>query len=377
MSAALSVALWLGRVPAPAPADLLGALESADVVAAEQGRSGFQLVFRSTGAAGSALGEHAALRSGLLDPGGRVVIGVVMSGQPTLLLDGVITHLELSYASERGEATLAATGEDLCALMDAEERIVEHPGLDEAGIAAALLSRYASLGVVPRVSAPPVSEAPDPHDRTPLQRGTDLETLTELAGRFGYQFYLSPGPLPGQSVAWWGPPVRTGAPQRALNVGLGPLSTVTRIHFQHEALLAPRVRGMLQDRVSGQSSSFEAADSSTPPLGRQGAGGLAGDLRPTRWLTLPGLTGAAAQARAQGAADAESEPLTATGTLDGLRYGAPLLARGLVDLRGAGDRYSGTWAVTRVRHELRPGAWQQHFTLSRGGIGAASARVVP
>ena len=57
----------------------------------------------------------------------------------------------------------------------------------------------------------PTFNPPLPIDRIPTQHGTDLEHLTALAGRHGYVTYVTPGPLPGFSTVYWGPPVRVGA----------------------------------------------------------------------------------------------------------------------------------------------------------------------
>ena len=80
-------------------------------------------------------------------------------------------------------------------------------------------------------------------------------------------------------------------------------------------------------------------------------------LPPVRAL-LAGL------AKSAQAADA----VTATGSLDVLRYGQVLAARSLVGLRGAGTAFDGLWYVTSVTHELKRGEYQEQFTLSRDGL---------
>ena len=69
------------------------------------------------------------------------------------------------------------------------------------------------------------------------------------------------------------------------------------------------------------------------------------------------------------AKDAQAaDAVTATGTVDVLRYGQVLGARSLVGLRGAGTAFDGLWYVATVTHELKRGEYKEQFTLSRNGL---------
>jgi hypothetical protein len=69
--------------------------------------------------------------------------------------------------------------------------------------------------------------------------------------------------------------------------------------------------------------------------------------------------------------------VTASGELDALRYGRILRPRGLVDVRGVGHSYDGTYYVQGVTHsiDIRSGAYKQNFTLTREGLGTRKTRV--
>ena len=47
-------------------------------------------------------------------------------------------------------------------------------------------------------------------------------------------FYLDPGPLPGISTAYWGPQVKFGVPQPALNVNMDTWTNVESLSFRYE-----------------------------------------------------------------------------------------------------------------------------------------------
>jgi len=70
-----------------------------------------------------------------------------------------------------------------------------------------------------------------------------------------------------------------------------------------------------------------------------------------------------------------SDAVSASGTLDVLRYGRVLKARGLVGVRGAGQAFDGLYYVKSVTHNIRRGEYKQNFTLSRNGLLSTLPRV--
>lgn len=84
-----------------------------------------------------------------------------------------------------------------------------------------------------------------------------------------------------------------------------------------------------------------------------------------------------ALAKAQATVDrAADKVVTASGELDVLRYGRPLLCPGLVALRGAGYSHDGLYYVESVTHHLSHESFRQSFTLTREGLGS-TLPVVP
>ncbi len=161
------------------------------------------------------------LPNGGFDPQVRVVLAITVRGVPHVLMDGVIIRQEVSVTGTPGQSTLTVTGEDLTVLMDLEEREgVPFPAMSPAARVAAIIGRYAQYGITPLVVPELVPQTPMPTQRIDFQKGTDLGYLTELAKANGYVFYLDPGPVPGVSRGFWGPEVRLGTPQHAINVNM-------------------------------------------------------------------------------------------------------------------------------------------------------------
>ncbi len=363
-------------LPVPAPSALLDALDHVEVTTSDRGRSGFQLVF-SAGRSGSADRiDYSLLSQPELKLFNRVVLLVAFGGPPKVLMDGVMTHRELMPGDLPGSGTLTVTGEDVSVMMDLEEKNVEHPAQAENVIATLLIASYPTYGLIPQVTPPPLVDSPTPIERIPVQRGTDLAYLNTMAARFGFVCYVVPGPVPMTNTVYWGPPVRSGPPQPALTVDMGAQTNVERISFRANGLAPTKVRGVVQDPLSDQAVAVASAASLRVPLSAQ-----------PDWQTLPstrttlmsgsGLTASQALARAQGTADASTDSVTATGTLDALSYGDLLTARGLVGLRGAGWTHDGLWYVQQVSHQIRRGEYTQSFTLTRDGSGSTLAAVQP
>jgi hypothetical protein len=361
----------------PAPPLVVDALERVEVTTSDTARSGFQLVF-ATGRSGPAdLLDFPLLRLPLLRQFHRVVLLVTFAGTPRVLMDGVITHREVTPGSTPGATRLTVTGEDVSVLMDLEEKTVEHPAQDETAIATRIILSYPSLGLVPEVVPPPSVDPPVPVERVPVQQGTDLGHLNEMARRFGYVFFVVAGPAPMTNTAYWGPPVRTGRPQRALSVDLGAETNVQQVTFRADGLAPTQVVGEIQDRLTNRAMPVRSTGSLRPPLA----------ALPDWLVNLPnvrttvfrdsGLSTMQALARAQGIAEASTDSLTATGSLDALRYGDVLTARGLVGLRGAGWQHDGLYYVQRVTHTIQRGEYTQAFTLTREGVGSTTAVVAP
>ena len=366
-------------VPIPAPTLLMEALESAEVRHSDEGRSGFQITFTVGRAGATDLLDYKLLSLPLLKPFSRVVMTLIVGAVPHVLMDGVITNQQLMASNEPGQSTLVVTGEDVSVMMDMEEKSVEHPAQDETVIALKIIASYAEYGLIPMVIPPFMVDPPLPIERIPVQQGTDLTYLQVIAERYGYVFYVAPGPAPLTNTAYWGPPVRAGIPQRALSINVGPDTNVESLSFRQDGLAPTLVSGQVQDRMTNQTMPVQTfASLRLPPLASQPALLVNQPHVRRRQLRRSGLNAMQAYARAQGITDASTdEVVTATGELDTARYGDVLTARGLVGVRGAGYQYDGMYYVKSVNHTLRAGEYKQRFTLTREGTGALTPLVRP
>jgi hypothetical protein len=366
MFGGVNLTLMIGpAVPVPVSADVLNALDSVKVISNATGTSGFELVFK--------IGVRSPLQTLFLLAGGasiplvRVVIAVTVSGQTSVLMDGVMTHHSVSPDAKDGVTTLTIGGEDLSRVMDyLDFSGIPFPAMPPEVQVLACLAKYALFGVAPMVIPSVLVDIPIPTVQIARQQGTDLKHIRRLADMVGYVFYVSPGPAVGSSVAYWGPEIKWGPVQPALAIDADAASNVDSVSFtfNNEERSLPIL--WIQEPITKAPIPIPIPDVNplVPPLGAVPPipkhfpfiSGTA-KLPPVRAL-LAGL------AKSAQAADA----VTATGSLDVLRYGQVLAARSLVGLRGAGTAFDGLWYVTSVTHELKRGEYKEQFTLSRDGL---------
>ncbi|MGH2354067.1 MAG: hypothetical protein ACRDJN_20875 [Chloroflexota bacterium] len=374
----LQLTLLIGpTVAVPAPPLVIEALDTVEVTHTDEGRSGFQITFTAGRGGLAGLIDYPLLSLPLLRPMNRVILILTFNAIPHVLMDGIITQQELSPSNEPGASTLTVTGEDVSVMMDLEEKSAEHPAQDETIIALKLIASYAQYGLIPMVIPPLVLDLPIPIERVPVQQGTDLDYLTQMAERHAYVFYVAPGPAPFVNTAYWGPPQRVGLPQRALSVNMGPNTNIESLSFRNDGLAPTLVSGQVQDRLTNQTMPVQTFASTRIPLSSQPSWLVnQPNVRRTQFR-YSGLNTMQAFGRAQAMTDASIDSVTAEGEMDGLRYGGVLQARGLVGVRGAGLSYDGFYYVKKVTHTVRKEQYKQRFTLTRDGVGSLTPVVVP
>ncbi len=353
-------------VPKPASRLLLESLASVDVTNSDTGRSGFQMSFTVSPSEQSDL-DYSLLKQ--LKQFNRVVLVVTFNGKPHVLSDGVITNQQLQPSTQPGvPSTITVTGEDISVMMDMEEKIEKHPSQNQTAIATKIIGKYAKYGVVPKLKPPSGDKPPLPTEYIPMQYGTDLQYILEMAERNGYVFYIAPGPVPLTNTAYWGPPPKLGVPQSAISVNMGWHSNVDSINFQYDGLAASSASGELLDRKKSKPKVVKSSQSKSPSLAS--SSGLKQSVVRQRLLPPQGLNQSQAKARVQSITDtALGKVLTVEGVLDAQKYGNVLRARGLVGLRGAGKSHDGLYYVKSVTHKLELGTYKQRFILTREGLG--------
>ncbi|GGA88667.1 hypothetical protein [Puia dinghuensis] len=360
-------------VPLIAPQVVVDALTGVQVTSSKD-RSGFQLTF--------AVAKNSPLITTMLPAGyfdpiiTRVLIIVTLNGVPNVLMDGLITNQEYAPSNEVGQSVLTITGEDLSVAMDVLDMVIPYPFMPDEAIVNLVLAKYLVLGVTPLVIPPIIPVIKTAIDGWITQRGTDREFIKERARINGYVFFVDPGPVPGQSIAYFGPDINLPIPQPALTINMDSATNVESLSFSLDGL-AKKIR--LYTIYDPFTDSIPIpvpvpnVNIFKPPLG----------VRPTppaRFEIAQEGSELAIDEAAQtilGFMMNNSTAITASGSLDVMRYEQILRARLIVGVRGAGLAYDGLYYVDSVTHNIKQGEYKQNFTLSRDGLISNTPMLIP
>jgi hypothetical protein len=373
MNRGFYLTLMMGGFKAsPVPQTVIDALTEVQVNSALEGQGGFQLKFT--------LGKNSPvqqmLNSGFFDPRTRVIIAVTVNGSTEILMDGVITKQDLSPSMSAGKSTLTITGLDLTALMDFIDFTgIPYPALPLFAIVELILAKYAVLGIIPMALPTLLSLISNPLDNYPKQQGTDYSYVTSLGRQVGAIFYLDPGPQPGMSTAYWGPDITRffGSPQSALSINFDGSSNLDSLNFSYDGTMATQYVVTIIEKNTKLPIPIPVPNitllkaplaASTPPI-----------MKITQLTPSASEDAVGAALAALGKLFEIADPITASGSLDVLRYGRVFKVRQLAVVRGAGDYYDGRYYVKSVTHNIKRGEYKQSFSLARGGVGSDVSRV--
>jgi hypothetical protein len=358
----------------PAPADIVQAIKSVEVTNTDAGRDGFQITF-SIGRDSNNPLEYSIFSRMLVKPFTRVVVRVALGVKRKILIDGFITNHQFTPSDAPGESTLTVTGEDYSILMDMHEIPEKHIGQPDYIIANKLIARW---GLIPMVVPPPQIDVPVPTDDDPVQIGTDLAYLKQMAGKYNFIFYVEPTDIVGVNRAYWGPSVVMEAPQKALTTNMGPSTNILSINFQNNALEPTMVFGTVEDKHLPHLIIPVIVPLPLPPYLAKYPEHIANlpHVRNKIYRSDGSHSAIRAYIEATGEVGASRNAITGSGEIDALRYGEILRARKLVSVRGAGLDYDGLYYVKSVSHKIERGSYKQSFSLAREGTGSIVPGVV-
>jgi hypothetical protein len=367
---AIRLSLLMGPiVPIPVPALMIDALEQATVTSAAGSTSGFQLRFRITSK--SALNTIFLIAAGqntsAATPPLRVVLFVTLGGMPQPIFDGVMTNVEVQAGQNGQPGSITVTGEDLTKVMDMIDFSgTPYPAMPIEARVALICAKYAAFGIIPLPIPALFPDVPIPIERIPAQQGTDLAYIKELAEQVGHVFYVEPGPVPMTNIAYFGPEIKVGPPQPALNLDMDAHTNVEALNFSFDPTKGVLPIVFVQNPQTRVPIPIPIPNLNPlqPPLGL-----LPAPLANIRMMKdTASLNPMQAISRGLNEAKKSQDAVTATGTLDVLRYGRVLQARKLVGVRGAGMAYDGLYYVSRVTSTLKRGVFKQDFNLTRNGL---------
>ena len=369
----VSLTLMIGPVvPIPVGKDVLDALTDVEVVTSTNGPSVFRLNFE--------LSTKSPLHTLFLVSGAsqipmvRVIIAVTVNGQMDVLIDGVMTENQVQPGNNPSTSTLSVTGEDLTKVLDYLDLSgIPYPAMPPFARVNLMIAKYAFLGIIPKVIPSVLLDVPNPLNHIPRQDGKDLGYIKKLAEDVGYVFYHEPGPKPGVSFMYWGPEIKVGVPQPALNTDMDAHTNVENMSFSFnsESASIPILVIHNPETKAPIPVPIPNVNPLSPPLGIIPP--IPKNIEPYKKAAKHTI----AQAIMVGLASVSksANAVSANGSLDVLRYGRLLKARKLVGVRGVGHAFNGLYYVEKVTSKIKRGEFKQSFNLSRNGLLSTVPRV--
>lgn len=377
LSGGVKLTLLMGPVvPLPAPRIVIEALESVTVTTAAGARSGFEMRLQidSRSELNTLFLITAGLSASPATPPLRVVLVATIGGAPAVLFDGVMTKVDVAAGLNGAPGTITVLGEDLSKVMDLIDFSgLPYPAMPIPARVALICAKYAAFGIIPVPIPPLFMDIPIPVERIPGHKGTDLEYLELLAREVGYVFYIEPGPAPGTNFAYFGPDLKVGVPQPALNIDMDAHTNVESLNFAFNPTAGVLPIVFIQNQMTRASIPIPIPNINPlqPPLGALPA--------PLSKIKIMKETAKLNPIQAIGVGLAEAatsqDAVTAHGELDVVRYGRPLKARKLVGVRGAGTAFDGLYYVQSVKSTIKRGEFKQSFDLTRNGLISITPRV--
>ena len=370
MAGAIHLSLLIGPIiPIPVPALMIDALESVTATSSADSNSGFQLRFKinSKSELNTIFLIAAGQNTNVGMPPLRVVLLVTINGRPQPLFDGVTTNVEVQAGQNGQPGSITVTGEDLTKVMDMIDFSgFPYPAMPIAARVALICAKYAAFGIIPLPIPALFPDVPIPIEKIPAQQGTDLAYIRQLAEEVGHVFYIEPGEVPMTNIAYFGPEIKVGPPQPALNLDMDAHTNVESLNFSFDPTKGMLPIVFIQNQMTRVPIPIPIPNLNPlqPPLG----------ALPTPIANIKMMKDTAKmnpmQAISKGLNEAKKsqDSVSGSGSLDVLRYGRLLKPRKLVGVRGVGVAYDGLYYVSSVTSTIRRGEFKQNFNLTRNGL---------
>lgn len=367
---AINLTLMAGPVvPLPVPRIVLDSLEQIRVTSSAGSVSGFQMnfTFNNRSELNTIFLIAGAVNETPVTPALRILVIITINGMPQPLFDGVMTNIQVQ-AGQNGQAgTITITGEDLTKVMDKQDWSgLPYPAMPIAARVALICSKYAAYGIVPIPIPEIFLDVPIPVEKIPAQEGTDLQYIKSLAEEVGHVFYIEPGPVPGTNIAYFGPEIKIGVPQPALNIDMDAHTNVESLSFSFDPTKGVLPIVFIQNPQTRIPIPLPIPDINPlqPPLAALST--TLSNIKVMKDTAKMNPMKALSKGVAEAAKSQDS--VTASGTLDVVQYGRLLKSRQLVGVRGAGLAYDGLYFVKSVTSTIKKGELKQNFELTRNGL---------
>lgn len=293
------------------------------------------------------------------DPGAELSIFADTNEGTVCLVKGKVHAQEIHLQHGGAGSIMTVIGADRSVEMDRQTKTTIWADSTDSEVATSILSSY---GFIPDVESSPAGHYEDKH--TLVQRDSDLRFIRRLANRNGYHFWISWDEF-GIETAHFRSPILDGDPAVSLVINADQpqilsLDIVWDVERPTEVVSAQLDLNVV-DSMDGQ-----ADGSPLSVLGSRDLRSIAGEARSIH-LHAPVDDNGDLQSRSRGLLIDASWFLRATCETSLNLMGKVVQNHSLLEINGAGSRYSGKYYVAGVQHRIDPASHHMELTLLRNG----------
>ena len=307
-------------------------------------------------------GDFPMLVDKRIGAGSELSVIAPLDGRNNCLVKGPVTSQQIHLEHGGACSFVEVSGCDTSIAMDRETQTVLWSDLTDSDAVTTVLGQY---GFTPDVETTSAGHFETKH--TLVQRDTDLRFVQRLARRNGFLFWITCDELGIETAHFKRAPLESD-PDADLIINLGS-NNVDAIDISWDVERPTSVISAQLNLNDKSDIDGAVAESPLASLGALALNAIATDTRSIH-LVAPVDDAGDLHARGEGALIEAGWFMRATckTTVNALKK--LVRAQTVINLRGAGTRFSGKYFVTGVRHTIDAAQHRMNVELSRNGWGA-------
>jgi phage protein D len=307
-------------------------------------------------------GDFPMLVDERIGPGSELAVIAPIDGANNYLVKGPVTEQKIHLAHGGAGSFVEVSGTDTTVAMDRETKTTLWSDITDSDAVTTILGQY---GYTPDVDSTAAGHYETKH--TLVQRDTDLQFVQRLARRNGFLFWIDCDEMGIETAHFKRAPL-DGDPAGDLIINLDS-NSLEAVDINWDVERPTSVVAAQLDLSDKSDIDGAVAQSPLTSLNAEALNAIAADTHSIR-IVAPVDDAGDLQSRGEGALVEANWFIRATcqTTVNALK--ALVRAHTVINLRGAGTRFSGKYLVSGVRHEIDATAHRMDVELISNSWGS-------
>ncbi|HMG73698.1 MAG TPA: hypothetical protein VK582_09365 [Pyrinomonadaceae bacterium] len=307
-------------------------------------------------------GDFPMLVDERIGPGSELAVIAPIDGANNYLVKGPVTGQKIHLAHGGAGSFVEVSGTDTTIAMDRETKTTLWSDITDSDAVTTILGQY---GYTPDVDSTAAGHYETKH--TLVQRDTDLQFVQRLARRNGFLFWIDCDEMGIETAHFKRPPL-DGDPAGDLIINLDS-NSLEAVDINWDVERPTSVVAAQLDLNDKSDIDGAVAQSPLTSLNAEALSAIAADTRSIH-IVAPVDDAGDLQSRGEGTLVEANWFIRATCQTTVNALNALVRAHTVINLRGAGTRFSGKYLVSGVRHEIDATAHRMDVELISNGWGS-------